>query len=555
MDMTEKDFLYKKYVKETLTADGDLENISFTIPENFNFGFDVVDAIAKKDSEKLALVWESNEHEVKRFTFSDISRLSNQAANYFLSLGIKKGDKVLMMLKRHYQYWYAIVALHKIGAVAIPAMHLLTEKDISYRLNSAGVKAIMCTHDGETSTAAENAIKETSGVELKIMVNGCKDGWDDFDKNIQAQSDVFERPQGDAATKATDPMLMYFTSGTTAYPKIVTHDYTYAVGHFVTAKWWLNVCSDGLHLTISDTGWAKAAWGKIYGQWLCEAAVFVYDFEKFNADDILQLFAKHKITTFCAPPTMYRMFIKENLDKYDLSSLRHACIAGEALNPEVFYQFKKSTGISLMEGFGQTETTMVIGTLKGMTPKAGSMGKPNPQYDILLLDKDGNSVGAEESGEICIRTSEKKPCGLFNGYYNDKNQTEQSWHDGIYHTGDVAKRDEDGYFWYIGRADDVIKSSGYKISPFEVESTLMEIPYILECAVTGVPDPIRGQVIKASVVLVKGTVGDDARKKEIQQYVKNRTAPYKYPRIVEFMDELPKTISGKIRRVELRNGK
>lgn len=553
MEKPKTNYLYQKYVKETLTEEGFLKNLEFTIPDNFNFGFDVVDAIAEKDNSKLALVWESNEHEVKKFTFSEISKLSNQAANYFLSLGIKKGDKVLMMLKRHYQFWYVVIALHKIGAVPIPAMHLLTEQDISYRLSSAGVKAVMCTHDGDTSVAADSAIRHNDCVKHKIMVNGSKKGWLDFDIEITNFSDVFERPTGDDSTKSTDPMLMYFTSGTTAYPKIVTHDYSYPIGHFVTAKWWQNVCHDGLHLTISDTGWAKAAWGKLYGQWLCEAAVFVYDFEKFNAHDILSLFAKHKITTFCAPPTMYRMFIKENLDNYDLSSLQYACIAGEALNPEVFYQFQKSTGLSLMEGFGQTETTVVIGTFTGMEPKAGSMGKPNPQYDILLLDSNGNPVGDEESGEICIRTSEGKPCGLFNGYHNGEEQTRAAWHDGIYHTGDVAKRDKDGYFWYIGRADDVIKSSGYKISPFEVESTLMEIPYVLECAVTGMPDPIRGQVIKASIVLVKGKTPTDELKKEIQQYVKTHTAPYKYPRIIEFMDELPKTISGKIRRVELRN--
>ncbi len=553
METPKTQYLYQQYVDETLTEEGFLKDIRFTIPEDFNFAFDVVDALAKKDSNKLALIWESNEHEVKKFTFSDISRLSNRAANYFLSLGIKKGDRVLMMLKRHHQFWYAIMALHKIGAIAIPAMHLLGEDDISYRLKTAGIKAVMCTHDGDTSKAADKAIAHNACVELKIMVNGSKDGWLDFDSEILKHSDVFERPTDGNATKANDPMLMYFTSGTTAYPKIVTHDFTYSVGHFITAKWWQNVRSDGLHFTISDTGWGKAAWGKLYGQWLCEAAVYVYDFDKFNAQDILSLFAKHKITTFCAPPTMYRMFIKENLDNFDLSSLQHACIAGEALNPEVFYQFRKSTGLSLMEGFGQTETTVVIATLLGTEPKAGSMGKPNPQYDILLLDKDEKPVADEESGEICIRTENGKPCGLFNGYYNDEKQTNMAWHNGIYHTGDMAKRDKDGYYWYIGRADDVIKSSGYKISPFEVESTLMEIPYILECAVTGVPDPIRGQLIKASIVLVDGKEGTDELKKDIQQYVKTHAAPYKYPRIIEFMDELPKTISGKIRRVELRN--
>lgn len=553
MGLANTQFLYQQYVKETLTEDAMLKNVEFTIPEDFNFGFDVVDALAKKDSSKTALVWESNSHEVKRFTFSDISRLSNQAANYFLSLGIKKGDRVLLIVKRHYQFWYAVVALHKIGAIAIPASEQLTEKDISYRLGAAGIRAVMCTGDGDVSDYADNAVAQNPLVEYKIMINGKKDGWLDFDAEMTKQSDKFERPTGENKTVATDPMLMYFTSGTTAYPKIATHDFTYPIGHFVTAKWWQNVQSDGLHLTISDTGWAKAAWGKIYGQWLCEAAVFVYDFDRFNAHDILSLFAKHKITTFCAPPTMYRMMIKENLKDYDLSSLKYACIAGEALNPEVLYQFKNATGITMMEGFGQTETTLVIGNFVGTEPKAGSMGKPNPQYDIRLVDKNGKIVADDEAGEICICTDNGKPCGLFDFYYNDETQTKQAWHDGLYHTGDMAKRDKDGYYWYIGRSDDVIKSSGYRISPFEVESTLMEIPYVLECAITGVPDPIRGQIIKASIVLVKGTAPSEELKKEIQQYVKKRTAPYKYPRIVEFMDELPKTVSGKIRRVELRN--
>lgn len=555
MESIKKEYLHQKYVTEVLDENGMLRDIKFTIPENFNFGFDVVDAIAEKDNEKPALVWEGNNHDVKKFTFKDISELSNKAANYFLSLGIKKGDRVLMIMKRHYQFWYTITALHKIGAVAIPATYLLTEEDIEYRLKKAGVKYIICTSDGEISDAADGAIEASGCVDKKLMVNGAKDGWIDFDAGVAEQSSVFERPTGENATKATDAMLMYFTSGTTAYPKIVTHDYTYPIGHIVTAKWWQNVHDDGLHFTISDTGWAKAAWGKIYGQWLCEAAVFVYDFDKFNAHDILQMFAKHKITTFCAPPTMYRMFIKENLDNYDLSSLEYACIAGEALNPEVYYQFQKSTGLKLMEGFGQTETTVVVANLTGAEPKAGSMGKPNPQYEIELVNKNGEPVKNGESGELCIRTDKSKPCGLFNGYYLDEEQTKQAWHDGLYHTGDMAKRDEDGYFWYIGRIDDVIKSSGYRISPFEVESTLMEIPYILECAITGVPDAIRGQVIKASIVLVKGKEASEDLKKEIQTYVKKHTAPYKYPRIVEFMDELPKTVSGKIRRVELREQK
>lgn len=544
--------LYKKYVKETLDENGHLKDIAFMIPDNFNFGFDVVDVLAKKTPDKTAMLWESNTHDVKKFTFEDISAYSAQTANYFESLGIRKGDRVMLVLKRHYQFWFAIVALHKIGAVVIPATNQLTKKDFVYRFNAAGVKAIICTADGEVADAIDESLPESPTVTIKAMVNGTKPGWNNFDEGILAHSPIYERPSGTLENKSSDPMLMYFTSGTTGYPKIAEQSYTYPLGHIVTARWWHNVDPDGLHFAISDTGWGKAVWGKIYGQWLCEAPIFTYDFDRFHADDILKLFAKHQITTFCAPPTMYRMFIKEDLHNYDLSSLQYACTAGEALNPEVYYQFQKVTGLKMMEGFGQTETTLIAGNLIGMEPKPGSMGKPNPQYKVSLVNHKGESIKPGEVGEIVLRTTKGKPIGMFSEYYKDEKNTAASWHDGLYHTGDMAWRDEEGYLWYVGRTDDIIKSSGYRIGPFEIESVIMELPYVLECAVTGTPDPVRGQVVKATIVLTKNTSPSDVLRKEIQTYVKEHTAPYKYPRVVEFVEELPKTISGKVRRVQLR---
>lgn len=544
--------IYKQFVNETLDEEGRLKKIDFRIPEHFNFGFDVVDTLASAKPNKLAMKWESNDHCVHKFTFRDISCYSSKTANYLKSLGIKKGDRVMLILKRHYEFWFTLVALHKLGAIAIPATNQLTEKDLVYRFQAAGVKAVICTGEGEVSHAVDQAMQSCPTVQMKIMVHGHREGWLDFTSGMESMSDIFPRPQGEDSTVSTDPMLMYFTSGTTGYPKMATHDFTYPLGHIVTARWWHNVDPDGLHFAISDSGWGKAAWGKIYGQWLCEAAVFTYDFDRFHADDILKMFAKHQITTFCAPPTMYRMFIKEDLSKYDLSSLQYSCTAGEALNAEVFYQWQKATGLNIMEGFGQTETTLVLGTLVGMEPKPGSMGKPNPQYHVVLVDHEGNEVAPGQTGEICLRTDKGHPCGMFEEYFNSPELTREAWHDNLYHTGDTAWCDEEGYFWYVGRTDDIIKSSGYRIGPFEIESVLMELPYVLECGVTGAPDPVRGQVVKASIVLTKGTVGTEEMKKEIQNYVKERTAPYKYPRIVEFLDELPKTISGKIRRVELR---
>ncbi|MCQ2462376.1 MAG: AMP-binding protein [Clostridia bacterium] len=538
------------FIETQTNENGELQSIKFKNEEKFNFAFDVVDKLASKCPQKTAMVWVGNDKKDHVFTFADMKKYSNMAANYFESLGIKKGDRVMLVLKRHYQFWFSILALHKIGAVAILATNQLVTHDFEYRFKAAGVKAVVCTADGEVSTHAEKAAEEYPEM-IKVMVGGKKPGWRDFNAETQLCSDVFERTEQSPC--GSDPMVMIFTSGTTGYPNMALHSYKYALGHYITAKYWHRVNPDGLHFTISETGWGKALWGKLYGQWLCEAATFVYDFDRFNSDDILPMFKKYNITTFCAPPTMYRFFIKEDLSKYDLSSIEYATTAGEALNPEVFHQFKKATGLEIKEGYGQTETTLSIATLVGTPPRIGSMGKPSPLYDITILDPDGNECKSGETGEICIRTPDgKAPCGLFSCYYRNEKKTNEVWHDGFYHTGDTAWRDEEGYYWYVGRVDDVIKSSGYRIGPFEIESVIMELPYVLECAVTAAPDEIRGQVVKATIVLTKGTVGTDELKKEIQVYVKKNTAPYKYPRIVEFVDELPKTISGKIRRVELR---
>lgn len=556
-DMPYKNFqtdadVYSKFINTVEDKEGRLVDISFHNAEEFNFAFDCIDVLAEKCPDKLAMLFISHDKQEKRFTFRDISRYSSMTANYFESLGIKKGDRVMLVLKRHYQFWFSILALHKIGAVVIPATHLLVEHDFDYRFQSAGVSAIVCTADTDVSHQVDLAEKNYQKI-TKILVGGQRDGWHNFNEEMPAFSDTYERKPDSAC--GSDPLLMFFTSGTTGYPKIATHNHKYPLGHFITAKYWHNVNPDGIHFTISDTGWGKALWGKLYGQWLCEAAIFVYDFDKFQADDILPMFKKYNITTFCAPPTMYRFFIKEDLSQYDLSSLEYTTTAGEALNPEVYEQWKKATGLRLMEGFGQTETTLTVGTLRGMVAKPGSMGRPSPLYDVDVVLDDGTSAGVGETGEVVVRTDKNEPCGLFMGYYGDEENTKKAWHDGLYHTGDLAWRDEDGYLWFVGRIDDVIKSSGYRIGPFEIESVIMELPYVLECAVTAVPDEIRGQIVKASIVLTKNTQGSDALKKEIQDYVKTHTAPYKYPRVVEFLEELPKTISGKIRRVELRETK
>ncbi len=540
------------------------KNLEFIIPEHFNFAYDVMDAWAEEAPEKLALLWTNDQGEEIRATFKQLKEQSDQAASYLQSLGIGKGDPVMLILKRRYEWWIIMLALCKIGAIVIPATHMLTKKDIIYRNTRASVKAIICVDDAYVTEQIGLAISESSTLKNVIVVSEhtnaaansslftlhsslCHDWQAEW-----LQAPKFVRPA--FVNNNEDTMIMYFTSGTSGEPKMVAHDYLYAMGHLTTGVFWHNLHEGSLHLTVADTGWGKAVWGKFYGQWFAGATVFVFDHEKFNADTLLRQMEKYKVTSFCAPPTIYRFMIREDLSKYDLSSLQYCCTAGEALNPAVFDKLKELIGLNIMEGFGQTETTMTLGTFPWMTPKPGSMGIPNAQYDIDLLRADGTPCEDGEKGEIVVRVGDKKPVGLFKGYYRDEEKTREAWHDGIYHTGDMAWRDEDGYYWFEGRIDDVIKSSGYRIGPFEVESALMTHPAVVECAITGVPDDVRGMVVKATVVLGKewkDKAGDDLIK-ELQQHVKKVTAPYKYPRIIEFVDELPKTISGKIRRVEIR---
>ncbi|MDO4960983.1 MAG: AMP-binding protein [Eubacteriales bacterium] len=538
-----------EFIQTVEDEDGYPTKMTFKNTEDFNFAFDVVDAVAEKEPDRLCMLHLDREKNERRFSFLDMKKMSARAANYFKAQGIRKGDKVLLLLRRNWEFWPILVGLHKLGAVAIPATDQLLQKDLEYRFNAASVRAVVCTSFGNVYKEVEKALPASPTVQLKIMTGGVQDGWHDFDEEYDLYSSRYRRT-GDCIC-GNDTMLMLFSSGTSGYPKAVEHSCRYPLGHFATARYWHDVDPDGVHFTISDTGWGKALWGKIYGQWMNGAATFVYDFDRFHSEDLLPLFAKYHITTFCAPPTMYRFFIKEDLSKYDLSSIQHASIAGEAMNPEVFDQFKKATGLSIMEGFGQTETTLTIGNYVGMTPKPGSMGKPSPMYDIDLVNADGDSVGTGEPGEIVINYGKGAPCGLFKGYYNDPEATKAAMHDGWFHTGDLAWRDEDGYLWYVGRSDDIIKSSGYRIGPFEIESVIMELPYVLECGVSAEPDETRGQVVKASIVLVKGTEGTEELKKEIQKYVKERTAPYKYPRIIVFKESLPKTVSGKIQRNKL----
>jgi len=544
--------LKDKYINRQFSSYEDFKNnFNVEIPENFNFGFDVVDEIANKEPGKKAMVWCDEKGDHREFTFADIKKYSNKTANFFKSLGIKKGDAVMLILKRRFEFWFAIIALHKIGAVPIPATHLLTEKDIVYRNNAADIKMIVSVATDNVPCAVDKAQPKSPTLKFKVAVNGEAGGWYNFDKEIEKQSDVFERPKGPEATKNDDKFLLYFTSGTTGMPKMVLHDFTYPLGHMITATW-QNLKENGLHLTVADTGWAKSAWGKLYGQWICGCTVFVYDYEKFTPKELLEVISKYGVTSFCAPPTIYRYFIKENVKKYDLSKLKYCTIAGEPLNPEVYNQWKDLTGLKLMEAFGQTEMVALLCNFPWMEPKIGSMGKPSPLYDVDIVDENGNSCEAGEVGQIIVRIGDKKPAGLFCGYYRDEALTKKVWHDGMYYTGDTAYKDEDGHYWFVGRADDIIKSSGYRIGPFEVESALMEHPSVLECAITAVPDPDRGQIVKATIVLAKGYVASEELKKEIQNHVKRVTAPYKYPRIVEFVKELPKTISGKIRRVQIR---
>jgi acetyl-CoA synthetase len=551
------------------------KNYSLNIPAQFNFAYDVIDELANTKANERALVWCDEKGADATFTFADMKKRSDQAANVFAEAGIKKGDAVMLILKRRHEYWPILLALHKLGAVAIPATHLLTTKDIVYRCQAADVAGIVCVdeqnvlfhiNEAEMKMKAENKCPlrfkafirsvhtdknlDIAGVVEKQIKTETR--WQDFNATMENASSTFVRPVGNDAPKNDDIMLLYFTSGTTGMPKMVSHNFVYPLGHILTAKFWQNIQEGGLHLTVADTGWAKAAWGKIYGQWLSEGIVFVYDYDKFDPPAMLSIVSKYKVNTFCAPPTIYRFFIKEDLSTYDFSALRYCCVAGEPLNPEIYEQFKAATGLKLMEGYGQTEMTVSLATYPWMTPKPGSMGKPSPGYDIDVIREDGSSCDMGEEGQVIVRLDKRKPAGMFDGYYRDDALTSKVFHDDAYFTGDMAWRDEDGFYWFVGRSDDVIKSSGYRIGPFEVESALLEHPAVLECAVTGVPDPDRGTVVKATIILAKGFTASDELKKELQNHVKTTTAPYKYPRIVEFVTELPKTISGKIRRVQIR---
>ena len=546
--------MLERFVKQTKYASQEdfRKNFKIEVPENFNFGYDVVDTWASEQPEKKAILWTNDQGMEHQYTFAELKEKTDATASYFQSLGIGHGDMVMLVLKRRIEFWFSIIALHKLGAVAIPATHLLTKKDIVYRCNAADIKMIVCAGEEVITDHVIEAMPDCPTLEHVVSIGpGMPEGFKDFQEGI-ANAAPFVKPA--QPNTNDDIMLMYFTSGTTGEPKMVAHDFTYPLGHISTGSFWHNLHENSLHLTIADTGWGKAAWGKLYGQMIAGANIFVYDHEKFTPADILQKIQDYKITSLCAPPTIFRFLIKEDISKYDLSSLEYCTTAGEALNFSVYETFLKVTGIRLMEGFGQTETTMTLGTFPWMEPKPGSMGVPNPQYEIDLLTPDGRSAEDGEQGQIVVRTHNGKPLGLFKEYYRDAERTEDAWHDNVYYTGDVAWRDEDGYFWFVGRADDVIKSSGYRIGPFEVESALMTHPAVVECAITGVPDEIRGQVVKATIILSKDYKGKESPEliKELQDHVKKVTAPYKYPRVIEFVDELPKTISGKIRRVEIR---
>lgn len=552
--------MIERFLRQThFTSEEDFrKNLQFVIPENFNFAYDVMDEWARIEPDRVCLIWTSERGEEIRTTYRQFKQQTDQTAAYFQQIGIGHGDKVMLILKRHYQWWLAMMGLCKLGAVAIPATHMLTRHDIEYRNNCASVKAVICCNDEYVTTQVSEAMAKSPTVRELVAVNSMAEagkpvpqGFRDWNAEWP-KAPHFRRPE--FVNDNDDTMIMYFTSGTSGEPKMVAHDFLYAMGHLTTGCYWHNLREGSIHLTVADTGWGKAAWGKLYGQWFAGATVFVFDHEKFTAEKILRQIEKYRITSFCAPPTIYRFLILEDFSKYDLGSLEWCTTAGEAMNPSVEEKFHKLTGIHIREGFGQTETTMTIGTFPWTAPRPGSMGKPNPQYDVRLLRPDGTECEDGEKGEICIRVSGEKPLGLFKYYYRDRKKTSEAWHDNVYHTGDVAWRDEDGYFWFVGRTDDVIKSSGYRIGPFEVENALMTHPAVVECAITGVPDPIRGMVVKATVVLsdkYKSEAGPELVL-ELQNHVKHETAPYKYPRVVEFVDELPKTISGKIRRVEIR---
>jgi acetyl-CoA synthetase len=529
-------------------------NYKINVPAEFNFGYDVVDVYAAEDPNKRAIVYCDDYGTSLTFSFADVKLYSDKAANMFKKAGIKKGDAVMLVCKGRYEFWFLFVALHKIGAIGIPATHMLTTKDIVYRIERADIKNIVCINDPDLADYVEEAEKKAPGIlDSKIILSGKRDGWISYEEEMAAASDVFVRPSADDAPKNSDIMMLYFTSGTVGMPKMVQHDFTYPLGHIHTARFWQNTEDNGLHYTVADTGWAKAVWGKIYGQWLSGSAVFVYDYEQFDPVNVLKKSIEHKVTTFCAPPTVYRFLIKQDLRNYDCSCIKYCVTAGEPMNPEVFHQFLQQTGLRIMEGYGQTETTCAIGTYPWMEPKPGSMGKITPGYLIELINGEGKPAEIGEEGEIAINVGAMMPVGVFGGYYRDKDTTDRVWHDGWYYTGDMAWKDEDGYHWFVGRADDLIKSSGYRIGPFEVESALIQHPAVMECAITSVPDEIRGAIVKATVVLAMGFTGSDALVLELQDHVKKVTAPYKYPRIIEFATELPKTISGKIRRVAIRN--
>ena len=536
----------EKFIKVDVDRQGIPEKVTYEGVENYNFAFDTIDRIADATPDKEAMRYVGDDMKETGITYRDLKRNSNRCANYFTSLGIKRGDHVMLILKRHWQFWYAILGLHKIGAVAIPATNQLKEHDLKFRFEKGNVSAIICTSDGDTASEVDAALREYGGMKVRILDKGRREGWRTFNDDYEMYSTHFSRSADSPG--GNDPMLMLFTSGTTGYPRLVVHSYKYVLGHYMTARYWHGVDPGGLHFTISETGWGKALWGKLYGQWMCEGRILVYDFDRFNAANVLGLMSKLKVTSFCAPPTMYRMLLKEDFGKYDLSSLKEATTAGEALNSEAYYKFEHETGLKVRQGFGQTETSLCIATLRGMVNKEGSMGKPLANYDIMLMNHDGEPCASGESGEIVIRTADGAPNGLFCGYYDDPEETAAKWHDGYYHTGDAAWEDEDGYFRYIGRVDDVIKSSGYRIGPFEIEDIILKLPYVLDCGVSAAPDEVRGQVVKASIVLAPGTEGTEELKKEIQDYVKSHTAPYKYPRIIVFRDSLPKTISGKVIR-------
>lgn len=544
--------MLKKFVEGDFHSYEDfVHNFKINVPPQFNYAYDVVDQIAEETPDRVALVWCDENGDSRIIRFSEVKEYSDRVAGFLTRVGIGKGDAVMLILKRRYEFWYALLGLHKVGAVAVPATHLLTPSDIVYRNNAAAVKMIISVSDEDVVRHVEVAEADSPTLQMKVLVNAERDGWLNFNRELEKEEPAFDH-KACQQVENDDISLLYFTSGTTGHPKMVAHDFVYPLGHIVTAKYWQCVQEGGLHLTVAETGWAKAVWGKIYGQWLAGSAVFVYDYERFQAPELLKMIAKYKVTTFCAPPTIYRYLIKEDLTKYNLENLQYCVVAGEPLNPEVYSQFLKMTAIKLKEGYGQTELTVAIGTFPWMEPKPGSMGKPSPGYEVEIIDDQGERCEVGEVGEIVVSTNRQKPVGIFRGYYRDPEKTADVWHDGLYHTGDTAWRDEDGYYWFVGRVDDVIKSSGYRIGPFEVESALLEHSAVLECAVTGAPDPDRGQIVKATVVLTAGYVPSPELAKELQNHVKKTTAPYKYPRVVEFVTELPKTISGKIRRVEIR---